>query len=117
MSRVLIKESIGDFDAAELSVGANGISLWQSYVAGLNPNDSTSQLELRVSMPNTSSELVLEWNPVTNRVYSLFYGTNATGTLVPLPGASELSSDVQSFTNLLSEHSTTLFYRLEVMFP
>src|SRR5205085_4078001 len=38
-----------NFDSAANTIGANGIALWQSYLAGLNPTLASSQLRLSVS--------------------------------------------------------------------
>ena len=52
-----------DFETAVNSVGLNGLLLWQSYIAGLNPNDPTSQLQLSGNFSNDGNEYIL--NPKT----------------------------------------------------
>lgn len=49
-----------DFEAAALQTGANGLSLWQSYVAGLNPADPYDTLELGVELGGAGRVITLE---------------------------------------------------------
>ncbi len=96
-----------DFENAENIIGANGMALWQSYVAGLNPNDPNSRLRLFIDR-----EIVLHWNTVTGRVYSIWQSTNLAEAFFPVPSGSNLPASVQSFTNPLN--TPAIFYRLEV---
>jgi hypothetical protein len=99
-------------EAASEQVGANGIPLWQSYIAGLNPSDPESQLRLRLdSGPDGSA--VLNWDTVTGRVYTIHYSTNLAAGFAPLPSASGLPSNVHTYTNGAAGPATG-FYRLEV---
>ncbi|HEY0548247.1 MAG TPA: hypothetical protein VGF13_01520, partial [Verrucomicrobiae bacterium] len=99
-----------DFENAENIIGANGIPLWQSYIAGLNPTDPTSQLRLSIE-----GATVLRWNSVTGRVYSLWQSTNLSESFTLVPGASNLPAPAQSFTNPVN--TPEAFYRLGVRKP
>lgn len=104
-----------DWEAAVDNIGANGLPLWQSYIAGLNPDDPASQLRLMVARDAVSHLSVLNWNTVTGRVYSLIWSTNLVNGFASLPNASNLPSNIQSYTNS-TPHPNAL-YRLEVMKP
>jgi hypothetical protein len=99
-----------DFENAENIIGANGTPLWQSYIAGLNPNDPNSQLRLFIE-----GATVLRWNAATGRVYSIWHGTNLSEPFTPLSSGTNLLAPVQSFTNPVNAPAT--FYRLEVRKP
>jgi len=106
-----------DFDSAEARVGANGIPLWQSYVAGLDPDDPASQLRLGLRPGTTPASVILDWNPVTGRVYTLRCSTNLTLGFSPLSGAANLPAEVNRLTNTVAEPSSQVYYRLEVQIP
>lgn len=107
----------GDFEAAVLQVRANGLPLWQSYVAGLNPNDPTSQFRVTGQFTPDGTAYVLNWSTVSNRVYSLWTGSLSLNNLVPLPGAVDLPWTVHSFTNTVDNGAPAKFYQLRVEKP
>jgi len=106
-----------DFETVVSEVGANGMPLWQSYIAGLDPNNPASQLLLSATQPGGESGLVLSWNAVTGRTYSLWFSTNANGVFQALPGAVDLPHTVESFTNDMNSTVPIQFYQLEVKKP
>ncbi len=106
-----------DFDAAESMTGANGIPLWQSYVAGLDPADPESQLRVTLLRGPDFNTWILLWNPVTNRFYTVLQSTNLDQGFTALPEGSELPSTVQSYTNSTPDSPPSIFYRLEVKKP
>lgn len=66
----------GDCEAAAKATGANGMPLWQSYVAGLDPADAKSRFEVRIAMDANGSPTIV-WTPdlraaTPARVYSVF---------------------------------------------
>lgn len=67
-------------------------------------------------MPEASG-YVLTWSPVTGRVYSVWSSTNASEGFAPLPGAVELPTSMNSFTNTFDVSAPQQFYRLEVRKP
>jgi len=97
------------------TIGANGLPVWQSYIAGLNPTNSTDRLLL--SLNRRGSDLVLNWNTVTGRVYTIWEGANLMTSFTPIPGASNLPSSVQGLTNPPIQPSPATFYRLQVQKP
>lgn len=105
------------FESVVTQVGNNGIALWQSYIAGLNPNDPASQLRLTLDAAAGASAWVLRWNPVSGRVYSVWCSTNLLEGFAPMAGATDLPWTVQGVTNAADTISPRIFYRLEVRKP
>jgi hypothetical protein len=106
-----------NFENVVDATGANGLPLWQSYIAGLNPNDPSSQLRLWLSETDPTVGSVLNWTPVTGRLYTLWWKTNVTSVFTPVPGASDLPASVHSFTHSLKPAPPTVFYQMEVRQP
>jgi len=106
-----------NFENVVNNVGTNGFPLWQSYIAGLNPNDPNSQLRLSVAAAPTGNNLVLHWNSVTGRVYTVWSSGNATAGFAPIPSAINLPATITYFTNTLGTSSAATFYRLQVQKP
>lgn len=106
-----------NFETAVSATGANGFPLWQSYIAGLNPNDPNSQLRLSLTRGVNGIPNVLDWNTVPGRVYTVWYRTNLAGSFIRVPGASNLASTIRSYTHTLSPRPRTVFYRLEAGKP
>ena len=105
-----------DFETAASMIGANGLPLWQSYIAGLDPLDPASQLRL-VAHPANGIGHVLSWTTVADRLYTISSSTNLPGNFAPVAGGSELPSSIQRFTNSVPDPSVPRFYRLEVRQP
>lgn len=103
---------------AVLGLGSNGIPVWQSYIAGLNPNDPASQLSLSFD-PQASGRntVVLKWNPVVGRVYSILSSSDPWGGFTTIPNASNLPPGITGITNLINKNASQMFYRLEVRKP
>ena len=60
----LAKYGKGDYEAAGQAKGANGRALWESYVAGLDPENPTSQFTTSIEMIN--GRPVVHWIPALN---------------------------------------------------
>jgi hypothetical protein len=106
-----------DFENAEALIGANGVPLWHSYIAGLDPNDPNSQFRLTLNASADGTSCVLNWNTTTGRVYTVWSSTNLSQDFTSVPGATNLSWTVQSFTNVNDRTSPPAFYRMEVRKP
>ncbi len=105
-----------NFEAAVDVIGANGLPLWQSYVAGLNPQDPASQLRLASSPAPSGTGVNLTWNPVAGRTYTVRAASSLDGPFAPVAGAVDLPSTVSSFTAPLGVGTTT-YYRIDVEKP
>ncbi|HXJ55752.1 MAG TPA: M12 family metallo-peptidase, partial [Verrucomicrobiae bacterium] len=106
-----------DFENAVNATGANGFPLWQSYLAGLNPNDPNNQLKLSLSEGVSGAPNVLNWNTVTGRVYTLWFSTNLAAGFSRVPAASNLPATTRSFTQTLTPAPRAAFYRIEAIRP
>jgi hypothetical protein len=105
------------FETAVDSIGANGLPLWQSYIAGLNPNDPASQLRVSGKPSANGTGYILNWNTVPDRLYTILSSTNLQTGFAPLPGATDLPATIQSFTNTLDGAAPGQFYRIDVRKP
>ncbi len=104
-----------DFENAVTQVGANGMLLWQSYVAGLDPNNPADQLQLSLEQ-NVAGD-VLKWTAVSNRVYTIYSSPDISTGFSPVPDAMNLPATIQSFTNPPNPAAGARFYRIEVVKP
>ena len=52
----------GDYEAAAHSTGANGVALWESYVAGLDPADAASRFTAKIAL-GADGRPVVTWSP------------------------------------------------------
>ncbi len=105
-----------NFETAVLNIGSNGFALWQSSIAGLNPNDPTSQLKLSVTSGDGES-VILNWNAVTGRLYTVWFSTNGLESFTPINGAADLPASITGITNGPINATPATFYRLEVRKP
>lgn len=106
-----------DFENAVLLVGANRLPLWESYVAGLNPNDPGSQFRITGQFTPEGTAYLLHWSTFSNRIYSLWAGSSSVRELAPLPGALDLPWTINSFTNAVDSAAPARFYQLRVEKP
>jgi hypothetical protein len=104
-----------NFESAVSRIGANGMPLWQSYIAGLNPNDPSDQLQ--VSLRQDGSEDVLTWNSVTGRTYTVLSSPGLSGSFFPVPGGSGLPATIHTFTNAAGPAMESRFYKIQVNKP
>ena len=72
----------GQFEAIVTNLAANGVmSVWESYVAGLDPGDTGSVLKLDPqAMPAPAGQdpeaFILRWPSTSNRIYHIGWKTN-----------------------------------------
>ncbi len=99
------------------NLGANGYPLWQSYVAGLVPTNPASQLRFTSQTLLNGLGMVLTWDTVTGRVYTVWNSTNANGNYTPAPGGVNLPATIPSFTNPIPPGAPQQFFLLEVQQP
>jgi hypothetical protein len=103
-----------NFESAVTNTGANGMLLWQSYVAGLTPTNPASQLLLQIRENSAAGTWELNWQAVTGRVYTIHATTNLTQTFTPLAGAVDMPATVTGMTNALGANPAPGFYKLSV---
>ena len=56
------KFGTGDYEVAGNAIGNNGRPLWESYVAGLDPEDATSEFKASISL-DANGKPMLTWEP------------------------------------------------------
>lgn len=99
------------------NIGANGYPLWQSYIAGLIPTNPASQLKFASQFLLQKTNVVMTWNTVTGRLYTIWSSTNALNNFAPQTGASNMPATVQAFTNPMLPNTPRKFYRLDAHLP
>ena len=55
----------GDYETAGNAKGRNGVALWESYVAGLDPTDAGSRFTAKIKM-GADNKPIVSWNPALN---------------------------------------------------
>ena len=78
----------GDYEAAAHTTGANGVTLWASYVAGLDPTDAASRFTAKIAVGADGAPRVT-WSPDLReaeppRAYTV-YGKPALGAAAWTP--------------------------------
>ena len=61
-ARSLRKTGEEGYETAGNAKGKNGVALWESYVAGLDPIDPTSQFRAFITM-GAGNEPIITWQP------------------------------------------------------
>lgn len=78
----LAKYGAGDYEAAGNARGQNGYFLWESYVAGLNPEEPTSQFTAMIEMQADGTPKIT-WSPdLSNAEKPRTYTTLGKATLL-----------------------------------
>lgn len=105
-----------DPEGAVTSMGANGMALWESYIAGLDPTDPASRLILDSQLVS-GQQCALTWDTVPGRLYTIYTQTPPLGGLQPLPGAVDMPSTVNSVTLPLGSPDAVCFFGISVRLP
>ncbi|WP_372795769.1 hypothetical protein [Pontiella sp.] len=110
----VLAEFGGDYDAADLSdTDGDGLRAWEEQVAGTDPTDDLSAL-LITGGSSTESGLVLTWQSVAGKSYSIVTNTSLTtpskGTAVS--GIAGMEGET-SYTTTVSS-AGTVFYEIGV---
>jgi hypothetical protein len=105
-----------DFETAVDVVGANGLPLWESYLAGLDPANSQSQLRAEVTKSDTG-DLVLNWTPEAGRFYTIQSSAAIEGPFTDVEGAIDLADSVQTFSIAMDVNAGQRFFRIVVRKP
>ena len=97
----------------------DGMSNWQEYLAGTNPTNAGSVFKITSSQMISSTQFVLRWSSVTNRLYDVTRATNlaaGAGAFVPRPGATNLvgTAPQNAWTDSVSRASPPGYYRVGV---
>lgn len=106
-----------DVEGAVDLMGLNGLPIWQSYVAGLDPNDPGSQLRAGIEHSGNGAGCVVRWNAVPGRAYTLLQSSSPTGPFLPVPGASALPATTDGITIPPGPVGFPVFFKVEVRLP
>ncbi len=109
-----------DYEAAAMSdTDEDGLDAWEEYIAGTDPTDSASGLELERD-PESSPDLhVIKWmgTSLSGRLYNVYWTTNLLSPLTPL--FTDLPSawpDPNVVTNEWPDDDSRIYYRIGVYF-
>jgi hypothetical protein len=98
------------------SVGPNGFTYYQSYLAGLTPTDPNSVLALSAVTPaqNGSGQITIQWHSVAGKRYTLYKSADLAGQFTAIPAATGVvaAGALTSFTDTAT--SARAFYMVVV---
>jgi hypothetical protein len=106
-----------DYDSAEQSdTDGDGLEAWEEYIAGTDPTNPSSGLELVEPVAPVDDQMLIQWNAVSGRYYSIYYLTNLVASVMqPLIEDWRAAGDgMLSFTNAIPPHDPQRYYRLKV---
>ncbi len=106
-----------NFEEAVTRIGANGLPLWQSYVAGLDPTNPQSVPRLSVALEAAPARVLLRWLTVSDRWYTLWEAPTPEGPFTPLPGALDLPGTGTEQTLPVPVRPDPVFFRLSIRKP
>ncbi len=99
----------GSTNANPSALASNSVNtVWETYVAGLDPTSPTNRLQTSVLCP-PSSDPVLRWNSVSGRVYSVWWTSNLLSSFQPLE--TNILFPQSSYTDTLHR---SRFYKINV---
>lgn len=97
----------------------DGMNNWQEWIAGTNPTNALSALELLPPVLTNSAGVTITWQSVTNQTYYLERATDIGST----PAFSPIQSNIvgqagfTSFIDTTATNSNAYFYRVGVQQP
>lgn len=102
-----------------LDSDSDGMNNWQEYLAGTNPTNAGSVFRITSSQMISSTQFVVRWSSVSNRLYDVSRATNLpadAGAFVPQPGGTNLAGTPpqNTWTDSVSRASAPRYYRLSV---
>ena len=70
--RAYLDSAFGDYEVAVRLAGRNGRPLWQSYVAGLDPDDETSDFKTYIEMVDGTPKITWKPDLGDDRTYTIW---------------------------------------------
>jgi hypothetical protein len=100
-----------------LDSDGDGMNNWQEYLAGTNPTNAVSVFKLISGQVLSSTQFVLRWSSISNRLYDVLRATNlaaGAGGFMRVPGATNLTSTppLNTWTDSVSRTSSPGSYRI-----
>jgi hypothetical protein len=102
-----------DFASAETNI-VNGMPLWQRYLAGFDPTDTTSTLQIQVMVGEPAAPNQLTFGTVFGKTYRVETATEIGNWITLQDGISGTGGDVTIFDQRDLSSVGTVFYRLAV---
>jgi hypothetical protein len=102
-----------DFASAETNI-VNGMPLWQRYLAGFDPTDTTSTLQIQVMVGEPAAPNQLTFGTVSGKTYRVETATEIGNWITLQDGISGTGGDVTIFDQRDLSSVGTVFYRLAV---
>ena len=94
------------------TVGPNGFTYYQSYLAGLTPTDPKSVLAISAAQPlaGSGNQFTVSWQSVAGKRYTLYKCTDLAAGFAPVPAATGITASgaLTSFTDTVG--SARAFY-------
>ncbi len=107
-----------DFETAVTRPGANGLPLWQSYLAGLDPADPQSRPVLHLAPGPAPDQVTLAWATAPGRLYTLEQAPAPAGPFAPLPDAVDLPGTGAGLQHPVAvQPAASAFFRLSIRKP
>lgn len=103
-------------EQAVSQTASNGMTVGESYIAGLNPHDPASIFALGLSRTEAGGEMVLEWTAVSGRVYSIYFLNEPGDIPQPLQDAQFIAWPRSSYTNHAVQEDTGIL-QIRVALP
>jgi hypothetical protein len=106
-----------NFDTAELiSTNGNGLTVWQDYLAGLNPTNVNSRFDTDINPAQGPPQITFD--TVVGRTYRVEWSTSLSGPWTILRGGIEGTGVPITFTDFRDlSHAPGMFYRVVVEGP
>ena len=102
----------GDLSHSPGDMASNGVdTVWQCYIAGLDPTDENAVFLISVFRPLTSGN-ILHWQNVSGRVYSVWWSSNLLSSFQPLETNLPWTEMPYTDTNHPAEEKG--FYKIDV---
>ncbi|MDD3604247.1 MAG: hypothetical protein PHD86_03560 [Kiritimatiellae bacterium] len=101
-------------DDALLDPDGDGMSSLAEWIAGTDPTDAASLLEMAAIEPDEARRPVVTWLSASNRTYTIYWSTNRLDNFVPLQEDIAGTPQWNSFTNAVPSGAPAVFFRIGV---
>ena len=105
-----------DGSADYVDTDGDGMNNWQEWIAGTNPTNATSFLQLTSVVPNGASGVTVTWQSVSGVTYYLQRGTDlgAQPAFTTIQGNLAGQAGATSYTDTTPNSGNSCFYRVGV---
>ena len=96
---------------AVLDQDSDGLTVWQEYIAGTDPTNRTSSFKVN-TFKKQANGVVIQWSPVTDRVYGVYWTTNLKNSFQSLE--TNIVWPQGSYTDTVHGAESRSFYNVKV---